>query len=83
MSDEEFSDLSPSASNAAGILSEQILERAKPDLSALGFQLENSVTSIFIGEGHQVKHLLKGSRMAIEFTTDAGTFCIETILSPK
>lgn len=77
---EEFKEITPEISDAAAEICNQIFGRAKKILNEAGHGILPTIPSIVIGKSHQIRHVVGGPCIAIEFKTPLGHFTVETVL---
>ena len=83
MFEEEIHEINDEVIDAAGELNNMITGRAIDELMQKGINLNLSVPSIVHGKNHIVKHLTKGPKIAVPFSTPAGKFTIEVSIEQK
>lgn len=73
----EVTDVNDMVEDLVGELANIVAGGAKAKLEEHGFDFELSLPRVFSGEGHEVKHKIKGPTVVLPFHTDAGEFFVE------
>ncbi|MDY0163543.1 chemotaxis protein CheX [Desulfobotulus sp.] len=74
---ETVDSLTDDVSEAAGELANMISGQARRDLEAMGVIYEGAIPSVASGEGHELKHITDGPKIAVPFTIADSTFTME------
>lgn len=74
---ETMAELNDEVAEAAGELANMISGQARQELEQSGLVYEGAIPTVASGEGHELKHITEGAKIAIPFTIDSGAFTVE------
>lgn len=80
---EEMKELNDEVSDAVGEITNMISGQARQELETMGRLFHGAIPSVITGKNHKIESTAKGPKIAIPFTTDAGTFTISVCLDNK
>ncbi|MBU0769730.1 MAG: chemotaxis protein CheX [Proteobacteria bacterium] len=77
---EEMKELNEDISDAVGEITNMISGQARQELEKLGRLFHGAIPTVITCKNHKIESTAKGPKIAIPFTTDAGTFTIVVCL---
>ncbi len=80
---EEFAELDDEVADMVGELVNMISGDARRQLVSLGFSFSAGIPKISSGENHVIQHAVNERIIVIPFTTDHGSFFIETCFDSR
>ncbi len=80
---EEMKELNDEVSDAVGEITNMISGQARQELEKMGRLFHGAIPSVITGKNHKIESTAKGPKIAIPFTTDAGTFTIIVCIDNK
>ena len=77
---EEMKEINNQIADAVGELTNMISGQARKELGEIGKVFRGSIPSVITGKNHKLESITKGSKIAIPFKTDFGSFTVEVTL---
>ncbi len=77
---EEMKELNNEISDAVGEITNMISGQARQEIEKIGKIFHGGIPTVVIGKDHKLISMVKGTKIAIPFKTDAGNFIIEVCL---
>ncbi len=78
---ETYTEVNDENKDVVGEICNQIFGYAKRKLNnEQGYDIQPAIPSIITGDGHQIRHLVKGLVIAAKFKTDEGFFIVEAAI---
>jgi len=74
---EKVTAINEEVKDAVGELANMISGDARRELSEKGISLAAAIPTVISGKNHSIKHMSKGSAIAIPFSTPGGDFVVE------
>ncbi|MDY0360928.1 MAG: chemotaxis protein CheX [Desulforegulaceae bacterium] len=76
---EEITDFNDDVAEAAGEIANMVSGQARQELEVDGYLLDGSIPSVVTGEGHQLRHITEGPKIAVPFAENetGGKFTLE------
>ncbi len=78
---ETFTEVNQEIADAAGEICNQIFGIAKRQLNEKGHSIKPAIPTVVLGKKHSIKHMIPGVCLAVRFSTPAGNFTIEAVVS--
>lgn len=80
---ETMTEINNDITDAVGELTNMISGQARRELEALGKIIQGAIPTVVSGKNHKIENMTKGPKIAIPFTTEAGSFTIEICLKAE
>ncbi len=77
---EQLNEINDEIKDAVGELTNMISGQARKELEEIGKVFQGGIPSVVSGKNHELKPMTKGSKIAIPFRTEFGSFTIEVAL---
>lgn len=78
---EQYKEVTAEICDAAGEICNQVFGHAKRILNEKGFDITPALPSVVVGDNHKIKHFSSGPVIAVQFSSEGGTFTIEASIS--
>jgi chemotaxis protein CheX len=74
---EEMAEINNEIADAVGELTNMISGQARKELEEIGKVFHGAIPTVITGKNHKLETMTKGSKIAIPFKTECGSFAIE------
>ena len=74
---ETYTEVSDDVVDVAGEICNQVFGVAKKNLNDQGYDIKSAIPTVVNGKQNQIRHLVEGPCITIEFKTSAGRFTVE------